>query len=377
MKIGYDAKRIFHNFRGLGNYSRTLVESMMKYYPENEYFLYTPPIEDKRAMEWKRKYENSKIVTPEGFLGKKFSSAWRSMFLSNVIKDDNLDIYHGLSHEIPPGINKTKTKSVVTIHDLIYLKFPEFFPWVDRQVYDKKFRYSADQADIVIAICEQTKNDIIEHFKTPEEKIKVIYQSCNPQFYTMKKSEELNLVKEKYSLPEKFIFYVGAIEERKNAMSLVKAYIKLKDKYDHGLVLVGDGGQYRKDIERLVLEQGLQDRVKMISYVDGDELPSLYQLADLFVYPSFYEGWGIPIVEALFSETAVITTKGGCFQESGGDYCLYIDPHDESEIVNAIDKVLSDDNLKEKMVRNGRHHAEKFHWKNTSKSLFNLYQELI
>jgi glycosyltransferase involved in cell wall biosynthesis len=376
MKIGFDAKRIFHNFRGLGNYSRTLVESLVKHFPENEYVLFSPPFDDPRAKEWKKRHENLQIVTPQSSLGKVFSSSWRSLFLSDVIKGHGVDLYHGLSHELPPGLKKKGIASVVTVHDLIFLRFPDYFPWIDRQVYLRKFSHAVNQADIVVAICEQTKRDLIHFLNCPEEKIRVVYQSCHPNFYSGFSEERKNEIKEKFSLPEHYILYVGALEERKNALTLVQAFARLKDLVPHQLVLVGNGKDYLKLIEKEIINNGMIDRVTIHSHVLNEELPGFYQMADLFVYPSFFEGWGIPNVEALFSEVPVITSEGSCFPESGGPSSVYCNPYSVEDLVSKMEKVLFDDDLQASMIRQGRAYAEKFHWKNTSHNLIDVYKEL-
>lgn len=376
MKIGFDAKRIFHNFRGLGNYSRTLVESLVKHFPENEYILFSPPFDDPRAKEWKKRHENLKIVTPQNPIGKVFSSSWRSLFLADVIKGQSVDLYHGLSHELPPGLQKKGIPSIVTVHDLIFLRFPDYFPWIDRQIYLRKFSHAVNQADIVVAICEQTKRDLIHFLNCPEEKIRVVYQSCHPNFYSGFSEERKNEIREKFSLPEHYILYVGAIEERKNALTLVQAFARLKDLIPHQLVLVGNGKDYLKLIEKEIINNGMIDRVTIHSHVLNEELPGFYQMADLFVYPSFFEGWGIPNVEALFSEVPVITSEGSCFPESAGPSSVYCNPYSVEDLVSKMEKVLFDDDLQASMIRQGRAYAEKFHWKNTSNNLIDVYKEL-
>ena len=376
MRIGYDAKRAFHNFRGLGNYSRTLLESLFKYYPDEDYYLYTPTYSDPRSTEWAKRNDRATIITPKTGKNKIMGTAWRSLFLTPQLEKNQLDIYHGLSHELPPGIGKSKIKSVVTIHDLIFMRYPEYFPKVDRWVYKKKFSSAIEMADRVVAICEQTKTDLIELLNCPEEKIHVVHQSCNPDFYGPKSEEQKEALKRKFDLPEFFILYVGALEERKNALSLVKAFSRIKDHIPHNLILVGRGKEYKKELEKEIVHQGLQLRVKILSNVENDDLPTMYQAADLFVFPSFFEGWGVPIVEALFSETPVITSKGSCFPESAGRYSQFIDPHSIEEIAEKIEKVLFDESLQKEMTSQGRIHAEKFHWKNTSENLMNLYQSL-
>jgi len=377
MKIGFDAKRVFHNFRGLGNYSRTLIESLIKHFPEEEYLLFTPPFKDTRALAWEKRFDNVSVITPTRSVDKLMSSAWRSFFMDRDISKNGVDIYHGLSHELPSNLRDRGVKSVVTIHDLIFMRYPEYFPWVDRKVYFRKFKHAVDNADKVIAICEQTKADIDHFLDCRGDKVEVIQQSCHPSFYISASIETKERVRSKYDLGEHYILYVGALEERKNALSLVQAFSRLKDHIPHKLILVGSGKDYKTKIENEILDQGLRDRCFIKDNVPQEDLPSFYQMADLFVYPSFFEGWGIPNVEALFSETPVITSLGSCFAESAGPNSLYIDPNRAEDIAEKMERVLFDDDLQKLMAREGRLYAEQFHWKNTSLKMIELYRKTL
>ena len=193
MKIGFDAKRYFNNKTGLGNYSRTLVSNFHTFFPDNNYYLYTPGInlnEEKVNLDSK---ENVTIRTA----GSKNHTLWRSFEIKKDIKEDQLDVYHGLSHELPRGNENLECKMVVTIHDLIFKTNPEFFPYIDRSFYHIKCKHSLHTADKIIAISENTKNDIIKYYNIDPSKIEVIYQSCQQQYYS-------NSLEEKTSLPQNF-----------------------------------------------------------------------------------------------------------------------------------------------------------------------------
>lgn len=376
MKIGFDAKRAFHNFRGLGNYSRDLLAGLSRYHPTEEYFLFTPEFNDDRAIRWLDQYKRFKIVKPDGFLLAKIPALWRSFFISDEIKKLDLDIFHGLSHELPKGIEKSGVKSIVTIHDLIFLRYPNFFPWVDRQVYLKKVKYACEHSDLIISICEQTKQDLINFLGVKADKIRVVYQSCNPRFYTPMDDEKAQNVLRKYEVGKNFILNVGAIEPRKNTLNLIKAYSKLKKSINSDLIVIGDGGEYKKEVNALIVSLGLEKRVRILSNVSSADLPAFYQASQLFVYPSLFEGFGIPIIEALFSKTPVVTSRGSCFPEAGGPNSIYIDPENPEELANAIEKVLTDEDLKYSMIENGRNFVEKFHRSNTTEELMKVYREL-
>ncbi len=377
MRIGFDAKRAFHNSRGLGNYSRDLITGLSKYYSSHEYFLFTPPVEMGENTRWAKDYNNLRIITPQTFLAKKFSSLWRSFSLKDEISKYELDIFHGLSHELPVGISNSNCKSVVTIHDLIFLRFPEFFPFIDRKVYLKKFTYACDHADTVIAICEQTKRDLIEFLGVREDKIEVVYQTCNPRFYTLWEDSKRKETLSKYNIKKDFILTVGAIEQRKNVLSLVKAYASLKKEINVDLVIVGKGKAYKEQVQNYIKSKGLESRVHILENVSHFDLPAFYQEAKLFCYPSHFEGFGIPIIEALFSKTPVITSRGSCFPEAGGPNSIYIDPESVGEISDAIVSVLTDEDKSYQMAEMGRNYVEKFHRSKTSENLFQIYNKLL
>lgn len=372
LRLGFEAKRAFHNSRGLGNYCRTLIEGLDAYCPQHEKFLYSPEDKNGQYQSFSSALKHAKVCWPEGMVGKFSSSLWRSFLLSNQAQKDHLDIFHGLSHELPYGIEKCSFKKVVTIHDLIFLRYPEFFPWIDRKIYFKKFQHSVNASDKVLAICEQTKRDIVHFLKVPAEKIEVVYQSCHPRFYHSWSSSEKQALRESLSLPEKYILYVGALEKRKNVLSLIHAFALLKDELPHSLVLVGQGRSYKKRMLDLIDHYDLKDRIVLMSPTN-DELPGVYQLADLFAFPSFFEGFGIPIVEALFSGTPVVTSEGSCFPESGGPNSLYIDPNRVDDLAEAIRSVLTDSDKARSMAMSGIEYAERFHLKNTTQSLENFY----
>lgn len=375
LRIGYDAKRVFHNFRGLGNYARNLLQGLYQSYPENNYILYTPPFSDTRALDWKNKYSNFDVRTPKFPFDGVLSSVWRSFFLSSMSEKDNLDIFHGLSNELPQGIEKTRIKKVVTIHDLLFLRYPHFFPWIDRVIYLNKIKSCCQKADVIIAICKQTKNDIIEMIGVSEDKIKVIYQSCHPKFYSTLETSIISLVLSKFSIDTPYILYVGALVERKNISSLIQSFALIYKNHPHKLVLAGEGG-YRNNLQREIQDYNLEDRVIITGYVDRNDLPALYQGAELFVFPSFFEGFGIPIIEALFSRVPVITNRGSCFPETGGPTTCYVNCSSPEELSEAMNKYLADPNLREETINQGRDYAEKFHWRNTSKEIHDFYLSL-
>ena len=374
LKIGYDAKRAFFNRRGLGNYSRDTIRILSNLAPENEYFLYTPKI--KGAISFPYNKENSKVITPTGLSSVGFlSSLWRTKGMCKNIEADQLDIYHGLSHELPYGIEKTNARRVVTMHDLIFLKNPELFPFFDRYSFKKKYTHGCQIADCVIAISEQTKADLIECLGEKEERIEVVYQGCNPVFQHPVDEAKMLEVKHNLHLPDQFMLIVCAIERRKNHELILKA---MRDpRVDIPLVVIGRPSEYQKHLQELIAQYHLENKVIFLNEVATRDLPIFYKLATLFVYPSLFEGFGIPILEALTMKTPVITSKGSCFEETGGDAAKYVSSDNAEELAEAIVQVLGSQELQAEMIRKGTIHAEKFSDKAIAQNLMNVYKKLV
>lgn len=373
MTIGFDAKRLFHNKTGLGNYSRDVVRLLSSGYPQHNYFLYNP----KKA---KIELDTSANVNvfekmPSSAILRFFNKLWRQKFIVNDLAKDKVELFHGLSGEIPIGLKNYKIKSVVTIHDLIFMRFPHYFTYLDRNIYFRKFKYAADHADRIIAISEQTKKDIVHFLKVPEEKIAVVYQGCQQVFKRAYSDHQKKAVILKYNLPSQFILNVGTVEARKNLSSLIKAVENIETK----LIVVGSTkSDYAKQLNRYIADNSLESKVTFLKGISNEELAILYQLADVFIYPSLFEGFGIPIIEALYSKTPVITTFSGCFQEAGGPASLYLmDPEDPLEIAEKINSLLSNGHLREQIAQKGFQFVQKFNDDIIAHELMSVYNEVI
>lgn len=372
MKIGFDAKRAFLNHTGLGNYSRSVITSLAHYFPENEYFLYTPKsVQDARTAALALG-SNLLIRQPAIPL---FKSLWRSRLVVPQLRKDRLDLYHGLSHEIPAGLQKTNIRSVVTMHDLIFLRYPQYYKLADRKIYEAKFRYACSHADKIVAISEQTKRDIHSYFNVPEDKIEVIYQSCDALFTHQQPAETLKKVKEKYRLPDQYLLSVGTVEERKNLLLIVQALVLLPATVK--LVVVGKGKAYLEKVKTFIAAQNLEDRVLFLENIPFTELPAIYQLAGIFIYPSEFEGFGIPILEALYSGIPVIAATGSCLEEAGGPDSIYIHPTDQEGLAKAVQQIQSNETLRANMIDAGKKYAAQFTERRQAAQLMELYRKLL
>lgn len=371
MKIGFDAKRLFFNGSGLGNYSRSTAGLLMKYAPQNKYAFFTPKEGNRYGFVVP---DGAGVVTPQGI--KTISgSLWRSYGMSTALKISGVDIYHGLSNELPADIGRSGVRSVVTMHDIIFVHHPELYKPADRWLYKRKYSRSCRNADLVIAISRQTAGDLVNYWNIPREKIRIVYQGCDPVFEKPATEKQKREAAMRFALPERYILSVGTIEERKNLMLTVIAMAE--SGLDIDLVACGRHTRYADRVMEYAAQHGLGSRVKFLHSVPSEFLPAIYQMASAFVYPSFYEGFGIPILEAMNSKVPVITTRGGVFAETGGDACLYVDPMSPEEMAEALRRVLEDSDLSSRMTERGTAHAKGFRESVIADNLMAVYKELF
>ena len=382
MNIGFDAKRAYHNGTGLGHYSRTLIRSLADYFPQHEYFLFNPKPSELFTLNGK----NIQEVLPTKLLHKTLSSVWRSAWIKDDLERLDIDIYHGLSNEIPLDIHKSGIKSVVTIHDIIFERYPEQYSKIDVEIYRRKFKYAGHHADKVIAISEQTKKDMMEFHKIPVEKITVCYQSCNPAFAKEVDEKLKQQIKEKYSLPDQYFLYVGSIVDRKNLLSICKAIFLLRNDCKIPLVVIGDGTKYKQQVKDFITQNGLDNQIIFLSenalakvassFLRAEDFPAIYQMAIAMIYPSFFEGFGIPVLEALCSRLPVITSNVSSLPEAGGDGAYYVNPNSAEEIAEGMIKILADKSFAETMKEKGWQHAQNFTQKKCATDVMKIYETL-
>jgi glycosyltransferase involved in cell wall biosynthesis len=352
VRIGFDAKRAFHNATGLGNYARDVLRILARHAPEHAYLAYNPSsgriAPDLPGVEERR---------PRGWLGRLAPSLWRTRGVVADLAADRVDLYHGLTGELPLGLERSGVAGVVTVHDLIFERFPEWYRPADRAIYRRKTRSAAARARIVVAISEQTKADLVERYDVPPGRIRVVYQGCAPAFREEIPPERLAGVRLRHGLPERFVLAVGTVERRKNLALAVRALAGLPDVT---LVAVGRRTPYADEVEGLARAAGVADRLRILEGVRLADLAALYRLAAASVYVSRFEGFGIPIVEALVSGTPVVTTRGGVFPEAGGAAAAYVDPDDAEGLRAALAEILEDPARAAAMRAAGRAEARRF-----------------
>ncbi len=371
--IGFDAKRAVTNTTGLGSFSRTLINDLLKDSNDFDFILYAPDLGKDYLREQINKSDRLQIKTSNKNL-KIFKDYWRSKGIVKDLIKDKVDIFHGLSGELPQGIRKSGIKSVVTIHDLIFLRHSEFYNPIDVKIYTHKFFSTINQADKIIAISECTKRDILHYSNVKEEKIDVIYQSYNKIYSAIVTNDKKQEIKQKYSLPDRFILNVGSIERRKNVLLAVKALSQL-DKNIH-LVIVGKKTDYLKEVESYVKQHSLNDRVHIYHNISNEELRVFYKLAEIFVYPSIYEGFGIPIIEAIANDLPVVACKGSCLEEAGGEYSYYVGTNDVVEMTQALKTLLDNEDKRTLAINESKKYIQRFANTNAVDKYFNVYNSL-
>ena len=378
MIIGFDAKRIVRNGTGLGSYSRTLVNNLIVQCPEDtELRLYAP---DKGIDALRNQIKSGVTWCYPPLLSPLFSLLsplmkpyWRSHGIVNDLKRDGVEVFHGLSGELPIGLRKAGIKGVVTIHDLIFLRHPEWYNPVDVMFYKWKFHKTLKEATKIIAISECTKRDIIHYGKVEPERIEIIYQSFSPQFKQNSSPQNNTASEENSSLftlnssLKRYILSVGTVEERKNLGLAVKALDYLPDNVH--LVAVGRQTDYAKSLPK-------HPRLHLMGQLPIEELTALYDGAEAFVYPSRYEGFGIPIIEAISRGLPVVACTGSCLEEAGGPDSIYVDPDDAQAMANAIKSVLKGAPDREQRIERSKEYIKRFEGNDVAAQVMQLYQNL-
>ena len=387
MIVGYDAKRIVRNGTGLGSYGRTLVNNLAETGADSlELRLYAPDSGRDDLRQQIKERPNVCFCYPHSTVLPK--SYWRSWGIVKDLVRDGVQVYHGLSGELPTGLRKAGIRSVVTIHDLIFMRHPEYYQWIDAKLYEWKFRRTVHEADHIIAISECTKRDIMELGHVPEEKISVVYQSWSmgptpnpwPPSVSPQREEGGTPSQRLPSLGEglgvgPYILSVGTIEERKNALLAVQALHYLPEELT--LVLVGRATDYARRVRQYADSHGLGSRVKMLHNVTNEQLPQLYAHAEAFVYPSRYEGFGIPIIEAIAMGLPVVAATGSCLEEAGGPHSLYVHPDDAEALAAAVRQVLRGAEGREERIAASRDYIRRFEGNDVARQVIDIYTQKL
>lgn len=376
MKIGFDGKRAVANMTGLGNYSRLALESLSDARRQDKLIIYTPDMRDNPRLERLHHTYNAEFRLPSRRGWWNRGSLWRTWSIARDLRRDDIRLFHGLSNELPLSIRRTGIPAVVTVHDVIYRRLPYCYKPIDRRLYDFKYGHSCHNADRIIAISERTKLDIMELYGIAEDKIDVAYQGCDPQFKVQLGEHILESIRKKYDLPDRYLLQVGTIERRKNLELSVRALAQLPA--DIALVAVGRDNNYLGEVLKIADEYGVLNRLKVLQGVPFKDLPALNQGAEVILYPSRYEGFGIPVLEGLESLRPVVAATGSCLEEAGGNAAYYVDPDSDGDMADILNGIISgrDTGIAERILE-GKIHASRFSNDNMAADILQTYGKVL
>jgi len=372
MNICLDLSPVVHQKAGLASYARELATHLLQMDPGISWsaFHYDrhPPVPLPGPLDALPKY-----VIPWGAYRWRLTTALRHFLGLNMDRFfAGVDLFHATEHLLP---RFSKVRTVFTLHDLIFLFHPETHKPMNRWFLTLMMPRFLRAADAVIAVSECTKRDAIRFYGIPEEKITVIYEGVNPRFRPAS-PEAIRAVREKYGLPERFILYVGTIEPRKNLTTLLEAFHYLLGGHDLRLVIVGKKGWLYEGFFRCLRDLGLEDRLIFTGYVPDEDLPAIYSAADLFVFPSLYEGFGLPVLEAMACGTPVVCSNTSSLPEVAGDAALLVDPTDVRALARVMERVLTDETLRASLRVKGIERARRFSWEDAAQKTLEVYQRV-
>ena len=376
MVVGFEAKRLFRNFTGLGNYGRFIVSALSEYYPEDKFLLYTPFTSDHPDVKPLLTKKNIEVIASSPLYRKlHLTSLWRSWLVKNEPTISTINVFHGLSGELPVGL-PSDIKQVVTIHDLIFLRYPQFYKSLDVAIYKAKALSACNRADRIIAISDQTKNDIHEFLRIPENKISVVYQGCHHNFLRRAAADELVDIKKKYGLPDRYLLNVGTVEPRKNIEIIIEAMHGQGSSVRIPLVVVGKVTPYKEKLVSLIRKYKLERDVHFLHDTPFPDFPAIYQGATAFVYASVFEGFGIPLLEAIMSRVPVIAPNGSCFREAAGPASVYYNLDRVDELTASISDLVNNREKAEHMIVNSLAFARQFEPATIAHNVRELYNSL-
>ena len=374
MKIAYDGKRAIRNLTGLGNYSRLVIETMSAALTADDHLVYVPDMRTNDRLGTLPRRPNVTFRQPDRFYAWP-KALWRSWGVTAQAVREGATIYHGLSNELPLNIHRSPIASVVTIHDVIYRRLPDCYPPIDRRLYDLKYGHAARHADHVIAISEATRRDVMELYGVPESRITVIRQGCSPIFAQEVPPTDKEAVRNRYRLPARYLVQIGTIEKRKNLETSLRALANMPE--DIHLVAVGNGRGYLKEMLDLAEELGVRRRLHVLRDVPFADLPAIYRMALAALYPSRYEGFGIPVLEALTCGVPTVTSNVSSLPEAGGDAAFLVAPDDVRALTQAVHAIYKGGPDIDARRQRGLRHAATFAATDIADRIHSVYKTAI
>lgn len=363
MNIGIDASSLTNRpFSGVGKYVYHLLESLAALDNQNKYYVCYKLSRLKKFRLFKRPQQKNfslKIINhPFDF-----------------ILHSRLDLFHGTDVFVPDSSSLSK---IATFHDIFVILFNDFSSEHFRKKKEEDYKKALEKADYLISISECTKRDLISHFKVPENKISVIYSGVTKNFYP-RPEEEITRILKKYQIHNDYMFFVGTLQKRKNLDRLLEAYHKISKNHFKQLVLVlaGEPGWGGQEFISKIQDSKLENKVRLLGYVPEEDLPALYSGAKLFFFPSLYEGFGLPVLEALACGCPVLCSNTSAIPEVAGNAAILADPLDVDKLTQEGLKLLTDENLRQALRQKGFEQIKKFSWEKMASEIIFLYKKIL
>lgn len=378
VRIGFDATAAVTQGGGIGRYTRELLHALV-----NEENGYVYRIFAARATQTLPIAEPIPTADNVYFRQLPLSPHWLYRIwyrlrlpLPVQLFTGAVDLFHSPDFVLPPVLGNTPT--ILTVHDLSFAFYPETFTTALVNYLERVVPWSVRRATHVLADSESTRRDLIRLYGTPGQKITVLYSGVHERFSLTPDERALGEVRKKYEVGDApFVFTVGTLQPRKNTQLLIRAFRAVAAQTDHNLIIAGGRGWLYEKMLAEVDRQGLQGRVRFVGFVDDDDLPALYSAASLFVFPSLYEGFGLPLLEAMASGTAVISSNASSLPEVAGDAAVQISPQDEEAWTEAMLRLIRNHRLREQLVTAGRRQAQRFRWSRAAQQLLDVYERVL
>ncbi len=367
MRVAIDARKL-HDF-GIGTYIRNLLRHLARIDRDTEYVLLCRDADLDVPRQLGENFRAVLEPSPNYSLREQIRVPW-------VLRRERPDVYHAPHYVLPAGV---RCRSVVTIHDCIHLMFPQYLPNRAAYAYARASMWAAARrSDCILTVSEASKRDILHFFNVPPEKIVVVYNAIDDHFRETPPEDDVARVRERYQLDHQFVLYVGNIKPHKNLVRLIEAFAELRrgDFEEVKLLIIGDEISKLPALRRAVHRHKLHKHVRFLGYVSDHTLAILYRLAAVFVFPSLYEGFGLPPLEAMASGTPVITSNVSSLPEVAGDAAVLVDPYDVDSIVDGLRRILGNPALAADLRRKGLERSREFSWERSVEKTRQVYQEV-
>lgn len=382
MRIVFDGANLSGSRTGVGYYTKNLLVEMCRQAPDDQFFLHD------LALRQFAINEPFHLPLEESGFYRSLQHPLALMLFLRVVRGvygrirhsvhlNECDVFFGPNFRgaFAPGL-----KTVITVHDMAHEYYPETVQDHVLKYFRTDFPSQVERSHLIIAVSETTRRDVINFLNVPEEKVKVVYNGVSSEFRPVTDVARRAEVRQRYALPEHFLLMVGSIQPRKNVTGVLSAVGRLVRKSPSSplhLVLAGGSSWKSDELKKIISDNGLTDYVHFTGYVPEEDLTTLYSMSDIFLFPSLYEGFGLPVIEAMACGVPVVTSNSSCLPEIAGDAAILVDPHNHDDIADGIERLLMDQELRNVCTERGLARAQKFSWENAGRQLLEIFHEIV